>query len=149
MTIILRRCAGESELLDPALTGEFAKEMALVAAQSQVEPWCGYVAWETGVPLGFGGFKGPPDDAGRVEIGYLTFPSAIGRGVATTVARALLEIAGSNGAVTVVAHTLPEVNASTRVLENAGFERDGWGTDEDVGDVWRWRVELCEPSTER
>ena len=37
----------------------------------------------------------------------------------------------------VIAHTLPERNASTRVLEKAGFRFDG--DDQEEGEyVWRW-----------
>ena len=140
MTIQLRRCSGEPELFDPAFTGEFAEEMAGLAKQPQVEPWCGYVAWEGRTPLGFGGFKAAPGPDGTVEIGYLTFPSATGKGVATAIACALLTIARKHGARGVLAHTLPEENASTRVLEKADFQRDGWGEDPDVGAVWRWRA---------
>jgi RimJ/RimL family protein N-acetyltransferase len=136
----LRPCAGEPELSDPAVTGEFAEAMAQVACEPQLPPWCGYVGWHGATPQGFGGFKGPPAD-NTVEIGYLTFPAHVGRGVATTIARQLVEIAWANGADAVLAHTLPETNASTRVLEKAGLVRDGWGNDEDVGRVWRWRLD--------
>ena len=142
MTIQLRRCNGEAELSDPAFTGEFAGEMAELARQPQIEPWCGYVAWEGRTPLGFGGFKGSPGPDGAVEIGYLTFPAAVGKGVATQIAHSLLDIARREGACAVLAHTLPAANASTRVLEKAGFERFGWGEDDDVGAVWRWRAVL-------
>ena len=116
--------------------------MAGLAEHQQVEPWCSYVAWDGDTPLGFGGFKGLPDSDAAVEIGYLTFPDCAGRGVATSVCKKLLEIARENHAVAVLAHTLPEANASTRVLERAGFIRDGWGEDEDVGAVWRWRADM-------
>jgi RimJ/RimL family protein N-acetyltransferase len=36
------------------------------------------------------------------------------------------------------AHTLPERNGSVRVLEKAGFGRDGESLDGDVGVVWRF-----------
>jgi RimJ/RimL family protein N-acetyltransferase len=124
------------------VTGDFAEEMARVAAEPQVPPWCSYVAWREGVPVGFGGFKEAPAGNGAVEIGYLTFPSQLGRGVATTIARELAAVAKANGAQQVIAHTLPNTNASTRVLEKAGFARDGWGEDDDVGRVWRWRLDL-------
>ena len=143
MTIELRCFGGETELLNPAMTGDFAAEMATLAKQPQVEPWCSYVAWEGRKPLGFGGFKGSPGADGSVEIGYLVFPTAIGRGVATAIATSLLDIARTEGASSVLAHTLPEENASTGVLQKAGFERDGWGEDEDVGAVWRWRAALA------
>jgi len=36
------------------------------------------------------------------------------------------------------AHTLPEPNASTRVLQKCGFEQVGEVTDAEDGLVWRW-----------
>lgn len=138
----LRPCAGEPELFDPAVTGEFAEAMAQVAAEAQVPPWCGYVGWDADRPKGFGGFKGGPSANAEVELGYLTFPRFGGQGVATEITCALVDIASAHGVAAVIAHTLPEPNASTRVLEKAGFVRDGWGEDDDVGEVWRWRRDL-------
>ncbi|MXO59127.1 GNAT family N-acetyltransferase [Altererythrobacter salegens] len=113
--------------------------MAQLAEAEQVKPWCAYVAWDDGRPVGFGGFKEPPGDGGVVEIGYLTFPGFTGKSVATELTLGLLAIARDNGASSVIAHTLPELTASSRVLEKACFVRDGWGEDDDVGLVWRWR----------
>lgn len=42
----------------------------------------------------------------------------------------------------VIAHTLCQPNASTRVLEKCGFARDGFGEDPDEGQVWRWKLTL-------
>lgn len=36
------------------------------------------------------------------------------------------------------AFTLPEENASTRILERHGFTHTGIAQDEDAGEVWRW-----------
>lgn len=90
--------------------------------------------------VGWGGFKGPPDAAGAVEIGYSVAPSWEGRGVATAAVGALLREAWAAPEVRcVLAHTLPERNASVRVLEKSGFVRDGENLDGDVGVVWRFR----------
>jgi RimJ/RimL family protein N-acetyltransferase len=129
-------------LLDPAVTGQFAGQMATLAKQAQVPPWCGYIGWEGSVPVGFGGFAGEPDGAGMIEIGYLTFPAHEGRGVASAVAAAMIAIACEQGLNAVIAHTLPEENPSTGVLRRNGFVRDGEAVDPDEGPVWRWRLEL-------
>ena len=139
MKLILRPCAAEPELSDPAVTGQFAEQMATLAAQEQVPPWCGYIGWDGDQPLGFGGFKGGPDAAGAVELGYLTFQAHEGRGVASAVAAAMIEIARAEGLAAVIAHTLPEENPSTGVLRRNGFMRDGEAEDPDEGTVWRWR----------
>lgn len=142
MKLVLRPCAGEPELSDPAVAGQFAEEMAALAAQEQVPPWCGYIGWRDGLPLGFGGFKGSPDASATVEIGYLTFPVNEGQGVASAVAAELVAIARSEGVFAVIAHTLPQENASTAVLRRNGFSRAGEAEDPDEGTVWRWRLEL-------
>jgi RimJ/RimL family protein N-acetyltransferase len=60
-----------------------------------------------------------------VEIGYFVFPAARGRGVATTVARLLAEHAFSLGIARVAAYANVGNAASERVLERAGFTREG------------------------
>ena len=80
-----------------------------------------------------------PDASGCVEIAYYTFPPFEGHGYATAMARRLRELAAATNAVReVVALTLPEANASTRVLEKVGFRRAGDAMDSDQGRVWRW-----------
>jgi hypothetical protein len=36
------------------------------------------------------------------------------------------------------AHTLPQINASTRILTKCGFDRIGEMIDPEDGLVWRW-----------
>ena len=124
-------------LFDPGQTGDFAAELAEDARHEQVPPWCSWIAWQGEVPVAMGGFKGPPASGG-VEIGYLTFAAYQGNGHATALAAFLVATAHGEGVDRIVAHSLPEANASTRVLEKNGFVRDGFGADDDVGEVWRW-----------
>jgi RimJ/RimL family protein N-acetyltransferase len=89
--------------------------------------------------VGWGGFKGPPKE-GVVELGYEIAESRRGRGLATAAARAMVVEAFSDEAVTaVIAHTLPERNASNRVLEKVGFTFDGQ-VHEDGEVVWRFTL---------
>ena len=60
-----------------------------------------------------------------VEIGYFVLPAARGRGVATTIARLLAEHAFSLGIARVAAYVNVGNAASERVLERAGFTREG------------------------
>jgi hypothetical protein len=54
-------------------------------------------------------------------------------------AAALVELAEGGTAIRKVrAHTLPERNASTRVLQKLGFDQIGEAIDPEVGRVWRW-----------
>jgi RimJ/RimL family protein N-acetyltransferase len=86
-------------------------------------------------------FKGPPSE-GAVEIAYYTFEGFEGCGIATAMARFLIEQAAAMPAITkVIAHTLPESNASTRVLEKADMTLADIG-EEDGTAVWRWEMEV-------
>ena len=87
---------------------------------------------------GFASFTGPPDSDGVVEIAYGIAPEYQNRGYATEGACALVDFASGNERVRIIrAHTLPETNASTRVLEKCGFHRAGESIDEGQT-VWRW-----------
>ena len=61
----------------------------------------------------------------RVELGYWLFPEARGRGIATRVVRAVADEAFANGIARLEAVARPENSASIRVLERAGFRREG------------------------
>ena len=88
---------------------------------------------------GWGGFKGPPSN-GVVELGYAVAPALQGRGIASAAVREMLrEAYAADEVVAVIAHTLPEANASTRVLERTGFVLDSEDAEEDGEPVWRWR----------
>ena len=92
------------------------------------------------VLIGLGGFPGPPDSNGVAEIAYGIAPVYQGRGYATEVAKALIDFASRDPRVKrVCAHTLAQINASTRVLEKCGFKRIGETIDpENNLPVWRW-----------
>ena len=93
--------------------------------------------------IGAGGFKGPADSDGAAEIAYGIVPEYQGRGYATEVAAALVDFAVKSGRVRIArAHTLPEKNASTRVLTKCGFEFVGEVVDPEDGPVWRWEKVL-------
>ena len=108
-------------------------------------PWCGYLAVNDATQLFIGtcGFKGAPSAEGVVEIAYFTFPDNEHRGYATEMARALTDIARrSNRVRRLIAHTRPEHNASTRVLEKLGMCFGAEVTDPEDGQVWRWELLL-------
>jgi RimJ/RimL family protein N-acetyltransferase len=64
-------------------------------------------------------------ERGIVELGYWLFPHARGRGVATRIARLLAEHAFTLGIERVAAYVNVGNEASNRVLERAGFTREG------------------------
>jgi [ribosomal protein S5]-alanine N-acetyltransferase len=91
--------------------------------------------------IGLGGFKGEADEGGMVEIGYSIAPSYRGQGLATEAAGAMIAYAFSHPHVTRVdAHTLPERNPSTRVLQNIGMKFAGPVHDPQDGEVWHWSL---------
>ena len=106
-------------------------------------PWMlyGYFDRTTHTMVGGGGFKGRPSAEGVVEIGYGLAPAYRGQGLAVEAARALAAWAYEQPDVRlVIAHTLPENNASTDVLRRAGFRHVGEVQDPDDGLVWRWEL---------
>ena len=138
MQLTLTPAANEVEFSDPALCGEWVSELPKMLDRPQRTPWCSYVARHEGRVVGLGGFKGPPAADDQVEIANLTLLPREGRGVARAIAGQLLEVAREAGARGVIAHTLPENNASTRVLEATGFTRIAEVEDPEDGTVWRW-----------
>jgi quercetin dioxygenase-like cupin family protein/GNAT superfamily N-acetyltransferase len=103
-------------------------------------PWVGYLAERDGLVVGTCAFKSPPQE-GRVEIAYFTLPEYEGMGVATRMARRLVQIArDADSGVAIVAQTLPHENASTSVLRKLGFRRVGAAHDDEVGEVWEWQM---------
>jgi [ribosomal protein S5]-alanine N-acetyltransferase len=132
----------------PALREFFVSEavspsfLAYLRSRDHSSPWLpgfGVVHRESGCVIGSAGFKGAPDASGMVELGYGIVPAYEGRGYATEVATMLVVWAFASGVVRMVrAHTLPEANASTRVLGKCGFEFEGQVVDPEDGRVWRW-----------
>jgi RimJ/RimL family protein N-acetyltransferase len=101
-------------------------------------PWIGYLAQEHDRIVGVCGFKGAPLD-GCVEIAYGAVPGQEGRGVATQMARKLVEIARrTQPDVVVTAQTLPHESASTSILKKLGFRFIGTVNHPEDGDVWEW-----------
>lgn len=105
--------------------------------------WGGYYAVDaaTREVVGSCAFKAPPTAEGMIEIAYFTYPEFERRGYATWMARKLIELASGSPAVRqVIAHTLPEANPSTRVLQRAGMTFVGEVIDPEDGRVWRWQT---------
>jgi ribosomal-protein-alanine N-acetyltransferase len=112
------------------------------AAMLEEEPlssrWGVWVMIEkaTDTIIGDIGFKGSPDEAGRVEIGYSILPDWRRQGFAAEAARALVHWALTQPGVTAVqAECLPDNTGSVRVLETAGLQQVGR-----EGDLLKWIV---------
>lgn len=116
--------------------------LARLHASTSTDPWThgfSLVHRDSDIVIGKGGFKGPPEADGVVEIAYGVVPDYQGKGYATEAAQALVAYAFSSGHVRVVrAHTFEKSNASTRVLAKCGFRHIGEFIDPEDGMVWRW-----------
>jgi [ribosomal protein S5]-alanine N-acetyltransferase len=160
VSVVVRLVRVELDLIDAALEGD--DRLARALGHDVVPGWATFTTalrptrdviaangsrWSArfflaGDPpelVGWGGFKGPPK-AGTVELGYEIAESRRGRGLATEATRAMLAEAFADDSVTsVIAHTLPERNASSRVLEKTGFRFDG-EAQENGRLVWRYSL---------
>lgn len=111
----------------------------------EVEGWYGWYAVRKAdaqsprALVGAGGYFGPPDAEGIVEIGYSVLPEWRRMGYASELVRALLERAFGQAQVTkVIAHTTEANPASIGVLLRCGFVAVGAGQEADT-----LRFELC------
>ncbi len=91
--------------------------------------------------IGSGGYKGKPTTDGTVEIGYEIAPAYRNRGLATEMAKGLIENAFKDTRVkSIIAHTLGQENPSTKVLKKCGFEKVQEINDPDHGLIWKWEL---------
>lgn len=139
--ILTARHAVRLESEAEVIRGVAEQTVALLRRTGAALPWSGYLAVDRarGIIVGTCGYTAPPDADGMVEIAYFTFPSHESRGYASSMAQGLVDRATAAPEVhRIRAHTLPEKNASTRILERLGFVRSGDAVDPDAGPVWRW-----------
>lgn len=92
--------------------------------------------------IGTCGYKGKPNAAGEVEIGYELASKHRGLGLAKEMAAALIKNAFQSVQVNcILAHTLPQMNESCSVLKANGFKFIKEINDPEDGLIWRW---ICE-----
>ncbi|HZI42857.1 MAG TPA: GNAT family N-acetyltransferase [Gemmatimonadaceae bacterium] len=131
------------DALSPADRAEVSPEWLARMRSSAPSPWThGFTAFDrtNDRAVGGGGYKGPPDADGMVEIAYGIDAAYRGRGFAKEVAAALTQYALGAEARHVRAHTRPENGASARILEHCGFACIGEVIDPEDGLVWRWEL---------
>ncbi len=101
-------------------------------------PWIGYFVVRQDKIVGSCSFVGQPQD-GKVEVSYWTFKEFEGQGIASFACKELVKIAEQNDPnVTITAKTVPEHNASTKILEKNNFVFTKNVQDEEIGDAWLW-----------
>jgi len=116
--------------LDRGVVEQFRARIA--AAGSSAAGWfgwyaiCRHTALQPSTLVGIGGFFGPPDAAGAVELGFAILPGFRGRGHATEMVETLVGHAlAQPGVERVVADVRATDRASLAVLLRAGFSRLG------------------------
>jgi GNAT superfamily N-acetyltransferase len=83
---------------------------------------CRHTALQPSTLVGVGGFFGPPDDTGTVELGFAVLPTFRGRGHATEMVRTLAAHALSQpGVERIVADSLVKDRPTQAVLLRNGF----------------------------
>jgi RimJ/RimL family protein N-acetyltransferase len=108
---------------------------AQLRADPSIQPWIGRLIVLDDAHgrrvIGTIGFHGPPDDDGRVEIGYRVQPEYRRRGVATETVQALIDWAYREHPITRFrASTAPDNLASRAVLAKFGFRQVGTQMDD-------------------
>jgi [ribosomal protein S5]-alanine N-acetyltransferase len=127
----------EPDALPPPFVAGRALELA---AAGHSLPWSTtflIVNDENSRIVGGCGFK-TAIEHGRVEVGYGVALSAQGKGAATTAVNLLVRMAFAAGATEVLAEVAPDNQASTRVVQKAGFKNIGSILDRDNEHVVRW-----------
>lgn len=113
------------------------------------DPWLdgfGIIHPTEEILIGLCSFVGPPTSDGTVEISYGIAPSYRGRGFATQAAQMLIARALASRCVrTLCGHTLPEHNASTKVLAKCGFTMREEILHPEDGLIWRWELRPTNP----
>ncbi|GAA4606788.1 RimJ/RimL family protein N-acetyltransferase [Actinoplanes octamycinicus] len=92
-----------------------------------------------GVVVGHGGFHGPPDADGVVEVAYSVDPLHRRRGYAKAMLRALLERADGDPRVTAVRASIRPDNVGSRAtIKGFGFKKIGeqWDPEDGLEDVY-------------
>lgn len=129
-------------LIGPEVSAEFLARLKSAAEPDVWKDGFGVLPLAENIIIGFCSFTGPPTADEMVEITYGIAPGYQGRGHATEAARAIVGYAFASGRVrTIQAHTLPEHNASTRVLLKCGFTLSGEIIHPTDGLVWRWEFQ--------
>jgi RimJ/RimL family protein N-acetyltransferase len=101
----------------------------------------------TGV-VGHGGFHGPPDDEGVVEVAYSVAPEHRRRGYAKAILRSLLERADADERVSAVRASIrPDNLASRATIAGFGFRKIGeqWDPEDGLEDVFLRPAKPADP----
>ena len=117
--------------------------MRKVLAENPGDP--GFGTWYVigdGQLVGTAGYKGPPDEAGTVEIGYSVIEAAQRRGYGSGAVNLLVARAFRDPRIVAVrAETLPQLVASQAVLKRCGFAFVGERHDPEDGRLLMYAID--------
>ncbi|GAB2571987.1 hypothetical protein Aab01nite_03800 [Paractinoplanes abujensis] len=130
--------------LSPYLVDEawlWRVRLAEVQADPRAAEWIARaaVAEPEGVTVGHGGFHGPPDADGVVEVAYSVDPAHRRRGYAKAMLRSLLARADADPRVTAVRASIRPDNVGSRAtIAGLGFRKIGeqWDPEDGLEDVF-------------
>jgi RimJ/RimL family protein N-acetyltransferase len=133
------------------LDGFLQFRIADLSADATMQPWLGraiVIEDRAGRHvIGTVGFHSPPDQDGRVEIGYRVEAAYRRRGIATEVVRAMFEWAfREHGVTRFRAATAPDNVASQAVLAKFGFRQVGRQLDDIDGEELVFEVDDWHPT---
>jgi ribosomal-protein-alanine N-acetyltransferase len=92
--------------------------------------------------IGHSGFHGPPEDIGRVEIGYNVLPPYRRNGYASETVQGLVDWARLQGQSAVYASVSPDNASSIGLVTKLGFLQSGVQEDEVDGEEYVFRLDL-------
>ncbi|MEU8816929.1 GNAT family N-acetyltransferase [Actinoplanes sp. NPDC048796] len=121
--------------------------LADIAKNPEAARWIARAAVADGVVVGHGGFHGPPDENGVIEVAYSVDPAYRRRGYAKAMLRALLERAAAEPGVTAVRASIrPDNVGSKATIAGFGFKKIGeqWDPEDGLEDVYLRPVEVHE-----
>lgn len=124
-------------------TRPFKYALQKIKADENEQGWWTYVSIhkKDNILIGSCGYKGKPDAAGVVEIGYEIIKPYRNQGLGMELANALVMNAFAAPSVKVIkAYTLAMDNASTRILTKNGFLKKGEIDDIANEKLWRWEL---------
>ncbi len=99
-----------------------------------------------GLPVGYAGFHGPPDEVGMVEVGYAVAPECRRRGYATAILAELIKRARIEPGVRVVRASISPDNAgSLATVGGFGFSHVGEMMDDEDGLEFLFELRLDVP----
>jgi RimJ/RimL family protein N-acetyltransferase len=113
--------------------------LADVEADPAAGDWIAAAAVSGGVVIGHGGFHGPPDADGVVEVAYTVDPAFRRQGFATAILAALLQRAQADPAVrSVRASVRPDNTGSLATIAKFGFFKIGeqWDPEDGLENVY-------------